>query len=63
MEELVKVGTKELPVIEWNGQRVITTAQLADIYETDVDNVKKNFQRMVINSQKVNIFTYLRGKS
>lgn len=45
MEELVKVGTKELPVIEWNGQRVITTAQLADIYETDVDNVKKNFQR------------------
>lgn len=44
MEELVKVGTKELPVIEWNGQRVITTAQLADIYETDVDNVKKNFQ-------------------
>ena len=45
MEELVKIGTKELPVIEWNGQRVITTAQLAEIYETDVDNVKKNFQR------------------
>ena len=45
MSELVKVGTKELPVIEWNGQRVITTAQLADIYETDIDNVKRNFQR------------------
>jgi hypothetical protein len=44
MNELVKVGTKELPVIEWNGQRVITTAQLADIYETETENVKKNFQ-------------------
>ena len=45
MQEIVKVNDKELPVIEWKGQRVITTAQLADIYDTDVDNVNKNFQR------------------
>ncbi len=45
MQEIVKVNDKELPVIEWKGQRVITTAQLADIYETDVENVNKNFQR------------------
>lgn len=44
MNELVHIGTKELPVIEWKGQRVITTAQLADVYETETDNVKKNFQ-------------------
>ena len=41
MNELVHIGTKELPVIEWKGQRVITTAQLADVYETETDNVKK----------------------
>lgn len=45
MQEIVKVNDKELPVIEWKGQRAITTAQLADIYETDVENVNKNFQR------------------
>lgn len=29
--------------IEWNGQIVITTAQLAEVYETSKDNIKKNF--------------------
>lgn len=43
MSELVKVGTKELPVIEWNGQRVITTAQLADIYEATEVQIKQNY--------------------
>lgn len=43
MQEVVKVNDKELPVIEWKGQRVITTAQLADIYETESDNIKKNY--------------------
>ena len=42
--EVVKINNQELPVIEWKGQRVITTAQLADVYETDTDNIKKNFQ-------------------
>lgn len=31
--------------IEWNGQIVITTAQLAEIYETTPKNITKNFQR------------------
>lgn len=31
--------------IEWNGQIVITTAQLAEVYETSSDNIKKNFNR------------------
>ena len=44
MQEVVEISGKELPIIEWNGQRVITTAQLADIYETEPEKVKKNFQ-------------------
>ena len=43
MEELVKIGTKELPVIEWNGQRVITTAQLSEIYEATESQIKQNY--------------------
>ena len=44
MNEIVKVGSNNIPVIGWKGQRVITTAQLAEVYETDSDNIKKNFQ-------------------
>lgn len=31
--------------IEWGGQVVITTAQLAEAYGTSTDNIKKNFSR------------------
>lgn len=41
----VKVGNESVPIIEWRKQVVITTALLAEVYETDVDNVKKNFSR------------------
>lgn len=41
--EVVKVGSHEVREIVWKGQRVITTAQLADVYETSVDNVRVNF--------------------
>lgn len=43
--ETVKIGNGSVPVIEWRNQVVITTALLAQIYETDADNVKKNFSR------------------
>lgn len=32
-------------IIEYSNQRVLTTQQLAEVYETSVDNIKKNFQR------------------
>lgn len=32
-----------LTVIEHNGIRVLTTQQLAEVYETDVNNIQKNF--------------------
>ena len=43
MAGLVTIKGRDWPVIEWKGQRVITTAQLAEFYGTDTENVKKNF--------------------
>ena len=34
-----------LQVIERNNERVLTTQQLADVYETDVNNIQANFNR------------------
>lgn len=42
-KEVVKVNDKNVLAIEWNGERVITTVQLADIYGTSIDNVRINF--------------------
>ncbi|RKI36744.1 ORF6N domain-containing protein [bacterium D16-51] len=39
------MNNKQIVTVEWNGERVITTAQLANIYETDVNNVQNNFNR------------------
>lgn len=35
----------KLQVIERNNERVLTTQQLADVYETDVNNIQTNFNR------------------
>lgn len=35
----------ELQIIEYSNQRVLTTQQLAEVYETSVDNIKMNFSR------------------
>lgn len=45
MGEVVNVNDKKVVTVEWNGERVITTAQLADVYETDTNNVQANFGR------------------
>lgn len=45
MKELVNVHNHDIAIIEWNGERVLTTAQLAEVYETEVVNIKKNFGR------------------
>lgn len=34
-----------LQVVEYSNQRVLTTQQLAEIYETDVKNIQMNFKR------------------
>ncbi|EPO2070935.1 phage antirepressor KilAC domain-containing protein [Escherichia coli] len=45
--ELVVVQSQpdEIPVLEWQGMRVVTTKILAKGYGTDADNIKKNFSR------------------
>jgi hypothetical protein len=43
--ELVLVDAKDLQVIEYRGQRVVTTEQLASGYGTDVNNINVNFHR------------------
>ncbi len=35
----------QLEIIEHEGIRVLTTQQLADVYETSTDNIKMNFKR------------------
>ena len=36
---------KHLQTIEYADNRVLTTQQLAEFYETTVDNIKMNFKR------------------
>ena len=40
----------QLQVIEHEGIRVLTTQQLAEVYETDANNINQNFKR---NKEKV----------
>jgi len=35
---------KMIPVI-YNGERILTTEQLAEVYETDINNIQANFKR------------------
>ncbi|WP_336749308.1 ORF6N domain-containing protein [Pantoea vagans] len=43
--EITLVQASELQVIEYRGQRVVTTEQMAAGYSTDVNNIKANFSR------------------
>lgn len=62
MREVVKVGNENISVVEWKGQRVITTALLAEVYETDADNVKKNFSRHKDNFVEGTHYFLLQGE-
>lgn len=62
MQEIVKVNDKELPVIEWKGQRVITTAQLADIYEATEKQIKQNFNNNLEHFKDGEHFFLLKGE-
>jgi len=43
--ELAPVSARDLQIIEYRGQRVVTTEQLAAGYGTDVANIKMNYSR------------------
>lgn len=59
--EVIKVGAHDVMEIEWKGQRVITTAQLADVYETDINNVQANFGRNVKRFEENVHYFFLEG--
>lgn len=61
MNEIVKVGEHNITKLEWKGQRVITTAQLAEIYETDINNVQVNFSRNRNKFVEGEHFLFLQG--
>lgn len=62
MNDIVKVGNEHISVVEWNGQRVITTLLLAEVYETSVDNVKMNFNRHKDNFVEGTHYYLLQGE-
>ena len=61
MQKVVKVNDKEVMAVEWRGERVITTAQLAEVYETDINNVQNNFSRNKIRFEEGKHYYILKG--
>lgn len=45
MTQIITIQNTQLPVIEYQGQRVITTELLAQGYGAEVDSVRQNFKR------------------
>lgn len=62
MNNLVKIGNEDISIIEWKGQRVITTALLAEVYETDTNNVKNNFNNHKDNFAEGKHYFLLQGE-
>ena len=56
--ETVKINNQDVAVIEWNGERVITTAQLADVYEASKEQIKQNFNNMKSTFRRKSTFIY-----
>jgi ORF6N domain./ORF6C domain. len=50
------------PIMEWKGQTVITTAQLAEVYGTTAKNVTHNFSRNKDRFEEGKHFFALQGK-
>lgn len=62
MNELVKVGNENIPVIEWKGQRVITTSLLADVYEATDTQIKQNFNNNEKHFEEGKHYFLLKGE-
>lgn len=52
----------ELIPMEFNGQKVLTTELLADIYETDINNIQVNFKNHKKNFKQGKHFYLLQGE-
>lgn len=49
-------------VVEYNSQRILTSQQIAELYETDLDNIKKNFSNNKDRFTAGKHYFYLEGK-
>ncbi len=52
----------DLPILKHNGQRILTTQQLAEIYETDINNIQNNFANHKENFVEGKHFYLLKGE-
>jgi phage antirepressor YoqD-like protein len=52
---------KGLPILKHNGQRILTTQQLAEIYETDINNIQNNFANHKENFVEGKHYYFLKG--
>ena len=53
--------TNKLIPVEFNDQRILTTEQLAEVYETSSDNIKHNFSRNKKNFKEGTHYFLLQG--
>jgi hypothetical protein len=61
MNQIIKVNDHDVSVIEWNNERVITTAQLADVYEANEQQVQQNFNNHQDNFTEGKHYILLKG--
>lgn len=62
MKEIVKVGNHDVVEIQWKGQKVITTAQLAEVYEASDTQIKQNFNNNEKHFEKGKHFFLLKAQ-
>ena len=61
MNNIVKVQNHDVAVIEWNNERVVTSAQLAELYETNEENIRKNLSNNQGRFEEGKHFYLLKG--
>lgn len=62
MNQIIKVNNHNVSVIEWNNERVITTAQLAEVYDASEQQVQQNFNNHQDNFIEGKHYMILRGE-
>ena len=61
MNEVVNLGNEKVCVIEWKGQKVITTALLAEVYEANEQQIQQNFNNHKQNFVEGKHYYFLQG--
>lgn len=60
-DKLRRLEHNNITSIEYKGEKVLLTEQLAEVYETDVNNIKNNFNRNKSKFQRKIHYYYLEG--